>query len=268
MKLRVLVDNNTFIDQYYFGEPALSFYLEIDDRRILFDAGYSDIILKNAKKMGIDLKQVTHLVFSHGHNDHTRGLKYLADACDLSKVQIIAHPHCFCPKQDATGDIGAPYNETEMTRQFHYQPQREPYFITPHCCFLGQIPRTTAFENKQAIGTTFLDGEEKPDFLYDDTALVCQTAAGLFIITGCSHSGICNIIEYAKKLFPTDKIAGVIGGFHLLKNDDQLTETIQYLKQQNIEKLYPCHCVSLLAKAELMKYFEVEEVGVGLEISL
>lgn len=31
MKLTVLADNNTFIDQYYLGEPAVSYYIEIDD---------------------------------------------------------------------------------------------------------------------------------------------------------------------------------------------------------------------------------------------
>ena len=39
MKLTVLCDNNTFIDQYYLGEPALCFYLENGEDRILFDTG-------------------------------------------------------------------------------------------------------------------------------------------------------------------------------------------------------------------------------------
>ena len=50
MKLYVLVDNNTIIDSYYKGEPALSFYIEDDDCKILFDTGYSDIFLKNGYK--------------------------------------------------------------------------------------------------------------------------------------------------------------------------------------------------------------------------
>lgn len=41
MKLRILVDNYTFIDQYYVGEPGLSYYLEEDGKTWLFDAGYS-----------------------------------------------------------------------------------------------------------------------------------------------------------------------------------------------------------------------------------
>ena len=39
MKLKVLVDNNTFIDMYYLGEPAVSYYIENDNDKILFDVG-------------------------------------------------------------------------------------------------------------------------------------------------------------------------------------------------------------------------------------
>lgn len=48
MKLTILVDNNTYIDKYYYGEPAVSYYIETEDNRVLFDTGYSDVILKNA----------------------------------------------------------------------------------------------------------------------------------------------------------------------------------------------------------------------------
>jgi len=43
MKLTVLVDNNTYIDRYFLGEPALSFFIEDEKKRILFDCGYSNI---------------------------------------------------------------------------------------------------------------------------------------------------------------------------------------------------------------------------------
>ena len=55
MKLTVLVDNNTYIDQYYLGEPGVSFYIESQNQKVLFDTGYSHIFKENAKKMGIDL---------------------------------------------------------------------------------------------------------------------------------------------------------------------------------------------------------------------
>ena len=58
--------------------------------------------------------------------------------------------------------------------------------------------------------------------MLDDTAIVYKAKSGLFIITGCSHSGICNIIEHAKKVCSSDKILGVIGGFHIFDCDERL----------------------------------------------
>jgi 7,8-dihydropterin-6-yl-methyl-4-(beta-D-ribofuranosyl)aminobenzene 5'-phosphate synthase len=55
MKLTVLIDNNTYIDEYYIGEPALSYYIEDENERLLFDAGYSDAFIRNAQAMNIDL---------------------------------------------------------------------------------------------------------------------------------------------------------------------------------------------------------------------
>ena len=58
MKLKVLEDNNTFIDNYYLGEPAVSYYIEDSNTKILFDVGYSDAFIKNAHKMNIDLNEI------------------------------------------------------------------------------------------------------------------------------------------------------------------------------------------------------------------
>ena len=92
MKLTVLCDNYTIIDRYLLGEPALSFYLEDGDQRILFDTGYSDVFLKNAQTLGIDLSRTPLIVLSHGHNDHTRGLSVLAENHLLKDTTILAHP--------------------------------------------------------------------------------------------------------------------------------------------------------------------------------
>ena len=79
MKLKVLEDNNTFIDMYYLGEPAVSYYIEDGEDKILFDVGYSDAFLVNAEKMSIDIDNINKVVISHGHDDHTGGLKYFFD---------------------------------------------------------------------------------------------------------------------------------------------------------------------------------------------
>lgn len=262
MKLTVLVDNNTYIDKYYYGEPALSFYIEESNKKILFDTGYSDILLTNAKKMNIDLKKLDYVVISHGHNDHTGGLKYLNDDY-LKDIQLLSHNKAFLKRKNNGIDIGSPIS-LENLKVKEYIDGTNGYTITDKLIFLGEIERKLDFE-KNYVGN--LENGEK-DSVIDDSALVYNNDDGLFIITGCSHSGICNIIEQAKKITGKNKINGIIGGFHLFKNDDRLKETILYFKNNNIKNLYPCHCVSLDVKSELKKHFNVEEVAVSFELNI
>src|SRR5882762_9853170 len=99
MKLTVLVDNNTLIDRYFIGEPAVSYYIEVDGKRILYDVGYSDAFIRNAQKLHINLLNLDYLVLSHGHLDHIWGLDQLLrmyteadiEGVELTKPQIIAH---------------------------------------------------------------------------------------------------------------------------------------------------------------------------------
>ena len=298
MKLTVLVDNNTYIDQYYLGEPALSFYIEDGTQKILFDTGYSDVFIKNAEQMGIDLGALTYIVLSHGHNDHTRGLSFLWDKFDLKNVKLIAHPGVFSPKQLMGLDVGAPFTKQDcLAHGLELIDGSGQIKLTEHFTFLGEIPRVTEFESKDPIGTI---GESGPaDFVLDDSALSYEGKEGLFIITGCSHSGICNIVLQAKNCSGKHyrgnttsngcegnapevsgeqenrnscsnekSITGIIGGFHLLEYNKQLEETIHFLKQNTKGTLYPCHCVSLAAKFEMMKTLPIAEVGVGLQLEV
>ena len=104
--------------------------------------------------------------------------------------------------------------------------------------------------------------------MLDDSAIVYKGKEGLFIITGCSHSGICNIIEQAKKVCEDERISAVIGGFHLFEDDERLQKTISYLKENQIRDLYPCHCVSLKAKTAMADELNIHEVGVGLKLEI
>lgn len=267
MKLTVLVDNNTYIDQYYCGEPAAAYYLEDGDSRILWDCGYSDIILRNAQALDIDLSQLTDIAISHGHDDHTRGLRTLVEAYDLSLVTMTAHPQAFAPKRTADGQlIGSPYTASELAQRCQLRLSAEPIKLNPRITFLGEIPRTSPFEAAAPIGQRQSAEGWIADWLADDTALVYESPAGLYIITACSHSGICNICQYAQQVTGQTRILGIIGGFHLFGITPQLTATIAYLKELGVTALYPCHCVDFAARAAIHEQLPLIEVGVGLTL--
>lgn len=259
MKIVVVVDNNTSIDEYYFGEPAVCYYIEDEESKILFDTGYSDICIKNAKKLHIDLDQISAIAISHGHNDHTNGLQYIMEQYDMRNTSIVAHPDAFTDKTFKNEKIGAPYTIEQLKDKCKLNCTKKPMRLSNNVVFLGEIPPSNMFEERKCIGE---------DKIYDDSAIVYRGETGLFVITGCSHSGVCNIVEYAKQVCNENRISGILGGFHLFNVNQQLHDTIQYFKDNKITNLYPCHCVSFPVKAEIHKYISVNEVGVGLTLEI
>ena len=268
MKIRVLIDNNTLINEYYLGEPGVSYYIEDEEEKILFDTGYSDAFIKNAQKLNIDLGLIDKIVISHGHNDHTGGLKYFFENFKNDNIELVAHPGCFEEKYGEKGYIGAPVNDKDLNSMCRLNLTNKPLKISNNIMFLGEIPQINSFEKRKKIGEHIIHGNKEDDFVNEDSAIVYKSKDGLFVITGCSHSGICNIIEYAKKVCNEEKIAGVIGGFHLFDHDERLENTVDYFKENSIKNLYPCHCVSLKAKIEIAKRLEIQEVGCGMEIEI
>ncbi|MEM1483623.1 MBL fold metallo-hydrolase [Oscillospiraceae bacterium PP1C4] len=268
MHITVLTDNYTYIDRYYLGEPAVSYYIQADGKNILFDAGYSDVFLKNGHAMGVDFSSLDYLAISHGHNDHTGGLGELLPEFQgtSSKPIFVAHPDVFEQRYADGLNISPSVTAKELEQCFSVRLTRQPLKLTENLYFLGEIPRQNDFESQKAVGICRSLSGDICDFVADDSALVYKGGNGIYLITGCSHAGICNIIEYAKKVTGESRILGVLGGFHLFELDNQTEKTIQYLKQQEIPALYPCHCTSLRVKAEMMKEMSIEEVGVGLTL--
>ena len=272
MRLTVLLDNNTFIDQYYLGEPGVSFFIEIDGKKVLFDVGYSDAFLTNALKAGIELKDIDFIILSHGHLDHTWGLPHLIQYIqeknikNAKKATLLTSPATFTSRKiKKSREIGPNMTADSLSEFFELTLSASPVFITENLVYIGEIPRVTSFEADKPLGKIVSGQDEKPDFLLDDSALVYRSKSGLVIITGCSHSGICNLLEYAKKVMNDDRILDIVGGLHLLEpSKSKLSGTLDYLKELNPKVMHACHCTDLRSKIALSKVVKLEEVGSGL----
>lgn len=274
MKLTILIDDKANCDKpMYQSEHGVCYYIETRTERILFDLGYSGLFMRNAYLMGIDTKDVTHICFSHGHNDHTGGLLHWIREYGVITVKprLIAHPNVFNRKiYDDGEEIGIGIKKDIVATYFEMKLTEEFFEISKNLIFLGQIERYNDFENKISVGKTengdkgFID-----DYCLDDTALIYNAKVGIVIITACSHSGICNIVEYAKKVAQTkwgkEHVHAIIGGLHLLSpSDDLLNKTTNFLKRQNIDRLCIGHCTDFKSKAYMLNAgLNIRELRVG-----
>lgn len=262
MKVTVLIDNNTLIDRYYLGEPGFCCYLEAEGKRFLLDTGYSGVFASNAQKLGLDPWSVDGVILSHSHNDHTGGLgAYLEHSMQKpQKIPLYAHPTLFRPLLDQGLPVGCPFSRETLEKRFTLRLSREPAALTENLFYLGEIPEALPLEGRYPVG----ESEGAPDYCTDDTAVAYRGREGVYVITGCSHSGIGNILERAKAVTGCKRVLGVLGGFHLMEANQRAKATIEYLKGQRIPILYPCHCTAFAVRAEMAQCMNVQEAGVSL----
>ena len=259
MQLTVLVDNSA--GSVFGAEHGLSYLVESDGTKVLFDTGYTDLFKRNAQLLDLDLqREVDTVVLSHGHWDHGDGLQYIWGK------RLITHPAAFMKRYRKSdhSNVGLKLSREEIEDRYNLTPEEEPYHITPDILFLGAIPRKNDFESKT---TPFVDQNGDPDFVPDDSGLCIILDQELVVISGCAHSGICNIIDHAMELTGIGQVKAVIGGFHLKHKSLQLKRTIAYLKEIGSPTLYPSHCTELPALAAFYESFNIAQLKTGMVLN-
>ena len=133
----------------------------------------------------------------------------------------------FLERADDGLEIGCPVSKGKISEKMDCRITKEPVRISENITFLGEIP--SVYEKRYAVGRAQRGVEIEDDFVMDDSAVAYETKDGIYIITGCSHSGICNIIDYAKKITGKNKVLGIIGGLHLFEDDEREENNRLYL---------------------------------------
>ena len=79
---------NTSRDHELIAAHGLSFYIEWNSRKILFDLGPDESFLNNARALRIDVEDVDYVILSHGHRDHTGGLGAFLRVNEKARIYI------------------------------------------------------------------------------------------------------------------------------------------------------------------------------------
>ena len=236
MKWTVLSDNRTN-DSLLETEHGLSILLELEKHRILLDTGASDVFIRNAEKMGIDLRTVDYVFISHGHSDHAGGLKHFMEIND--KAKVIVSPDTmsgkFYSKRGNLHSITAEWPKIDDGRLVLIN---QTFAIAEDIHVIAHIPQNHPMP-KGNVNLYVQDAND--DYIHDDFRHELALYADSLLFTGCAHSGLENILAACP--YP---VKTVIGGFHLL-DDHETTEELAELAKRLTEtypntQFYTSHC--------------------------
>lgn len=227
MKRTVLVDNRAN-EPLLETEHGLSILLETEKHRILLDTGASDMFIRNAKRLGIDLSTVDYVFISHGHSDHAGGLKAFLEVNRIAKV--IVSPDAikgkFYSKRQYLHSITTTWPEIPENRLILVSENCE---IGNNIKVIANIPHSHPMpKGNQHLFIHDTNGDYVNDDFRHELALYVD---GL-LFTGCAHNGLENILDACP--WP---VHSVVGGFHLLDNHETEDELISFA--QRLKNDYP-----------------------------
>ncbi len=260
MKWTILSDNKSS-DSRLSTEHGLSILLETERHKILLDTGASDVFIKNAEQLGIDLSDVDYVFISHGHSDHAGGFRYIFE--HNKQVKVIVSPdamsgkffskrgnlHSITTEWPEIGDdrlilINQTFEITEGIHVIAHIPQNHPMPKGNQNLYVQNTKRRTS-ENNVVLASTLSSEEEfdevNGDYIHDDFRHELALYVEGLLFTGCAHSGLENILAACP--WPVNT---VVGGFHLLdgqESEEELKALAQRLKARYPQtQFYTSHC--------------------------
>lgn len=254
-ELTVLIDNNRFsLNRKLLFEHGFSVYFKIDGFFWLYDVGASDKWFYNAKALGINIEDVDYLILSHGHGDHTGGLPTFLSV--NTQGMVFASDKCF-GYQYFTYRHGNSRNissdvllQQKHANRFIFLPYDD--VLSPHVFLVYNKVYDYSFPVGNHFLTVIDNGIEKSYVPDDEVSLAIRVYGGIVVISGCSHSGILNIIQSCVEATGCSCVIAFIGGTHLVDTKGPVKDDVEDIARNIMLKypqmlLYAGHCTGKTA---------------------
>ena len=245
-------------------EHGLSFYIETENHRLLVDTGASDLLLKNAEKLGIDLTRVDTVVLSHGHYDHGGGILPFAEINPAAKIYIPASAfgEYYSMRDGAPRYIGlaeeirklpqvvivgggtaaavGPAAEAEEQAAAEAETQASAgmtggiFRIDDELSLFSGIGNAHPVPSaNQSLRVKTENGLIQDDFRHEQ-CLVISEGDRKVLLSGCAHHGILNVLDRYRELYGGEPDV-VISGFHMMKKSGYSDEDINTIINTALE---------------------------------
>jgi len=252
MKIYTLIEDTKDKNLLFESEHGISFFIETTNGVVLFDTGQSSKFINNAIKMEIDLSKVTDIVLSHGHYDHTGGLKEYINKFGNSFTlhttkELLNEKYKY--ENNSYKFVGNNFdekylNDNNIEVEYLLSDMKK---IRNGIYIIKSFEKHTDYEKKNK-SFFVLDGNKYIlDDFKDEISIALDTEKGIIVIVGCSHPGIVNILNTIGKRMGKP-IYGVIGGTHLIDaDDDRIEKTMEYFSGKDIKIMGISHCTGDIA---------------------
>ncbi|MFH1155302.1 MAG: MBL fold metallo-hydrolase [Pseudomonadota bacterium] len=255
IKITTLIENNPGEHKALIHEHGLSFLVETNNARILFDTGQSGAFLTNAGRLNLDIKRLDSVVISHGHYDHSGGFRDLTKL--TTRFSLFLGQGFFMEKyaqrNSGTEFLGSNFDEAFVSAKgigcrFVHEPILE---IARGVFILSGFERVFEDETINPRFKILKQGQFIQDSFDDEIVLALDSPQGMVVLLGCSHPGMKNILDAVVRRAGRPVYA-VLGGTHLVESSGEgLDASLEYLNRDTLHVVGLSHCTGQTAMERL-----------------